>query len=643
MSEEATEALATAVEAVVVGGDEDGQRVRFGAGSLAPDTFEVLAIVPGVANGLTFTEEVLKASVPLWEGTTMFVDHEGMFDWGRKVKDCAGVFFNVRYESGVRGSMRCTGPAGEEVQALAQQMIADRAAGRPCPDIGLSADVFLRRNDQDVVIDIRKVNSLDVVVRPAAGGAFVRALNSQGGGAVAEETTVQTPAVQEAPAAVSMERVEALARLQCSYALDQALAGSGLPAPVTDLLRVKFDKRIFEPAELTASIEEQRGVLAKLVEAGVIKGAGARPAVSAMQDGLDRVRFAWERALGLSVPESARDIPRMSGIRELYTMMTGDLEFHGRYQPERATFAAGTATTMANLVADGFNKRMLQAYNVRERWWESIVTHRDLDRFQDMKMIRPYGFSALSTVTEGGTYTEKTWDDVKETATPYKTGNYVGLTLELIMKDDMDAVRGIPVQLGNAAWNTVSDAVSNVFTQAAGLGPTLADTGTLFNATAVTSAGGHANLLTTAFSESQLGTVAIAMAKQAEPGSSRRIGFMPKYVLVPVDLYTAALIVRNTKYKTGSGNNDANPWYEMFEVVKVPPWTSTTSWAAVADPKEGEALVLGWLFGRQQPEIFIADNELMGSMFTNDEMRIKVRFFLCVGVADFRPLHKSNV
>jgi hypothetical protein len=33
----------------------------------------------------------------------------------------------------------------------------------------------------------------------------------------------------------------------------------------------------------------------------------------------------------------------------------------------------------------------------------------------------------------------------------------------------------------------------------------------------------------------------------------------------------------------------------------------------------------------------------VGSMFTNDEMRIKCRFFVAVGVADYRPLHKSNV
>ena len=57
---------------------------------------------------------------------------------------------------------------------------------------------------------------------------------------------------------------------------------------------------------------------------------------------------------------------------------------------------------MSNIVADGLNKLLLQAYNRREKWWLPIVTHRDLDRFQTMKMIRPYGFSALSSVSRRG-------------------------------------------------------------------------------------------------------------------------------------------------------------------------------------------------------------------------------------------------
>jgi hypothetical protein len=53
--------------------------------------------------------------------------------------------------------------------------------------------------------------------------------------------------------------------------------------------------------------------------------------------------------------------------------------------------------------------------------------------------------------------------------------------------------------------------------------------------------------------------------------------------------------------------------------------------------------VLGWLQGKREPEIFAATDEMAGSMFTNDELRVKVRFFLCCGVADYRGLYKANV
>ena len=43
------------------------------------------------------------------------------------------------------------------------------------------------------------------------------------------------------------------------------------------------------------------------------------------------------------------------------------------------------------------------------------------------------------------------------------------------------------------------------------------------------------------------------------------------------------------------------------------------------------------------PQIFVAGSEIDPAMFANDEQRIKVRHFIAVGVADFRPLHKSNV
>ena len=64
--------------------------------------------------------------------------------------------------------------------------------------------------------------------------------------------------------------------------------------------------------------------------------------------------------------------------------------------------------------------------------------------------------------------------------------------------------------------------------------------------------------------------------------------------------------------------------------------------AAAADPTIAPAIYIGERFGLM-PEIYIADNQLTGALFTNDEIRVKARHFLNVMVADYRPLYKSNV
>lgn len=615
---------------------------------------EVLAMRAGEANGLRYPADVLEASVlaGLWRGAAVFLDHPDALDatraGGRTLGDLAGVVEEAWYEDGVHARLRLAGPQGPLVAELARQWLADREAGRAVPRIGLSADLLVLRDAGGLVRRIQQVHSLDVVFDPAAGGTFLRVLNASDGITVSQPVTKEASRMTTSEQMLSNDAAGAsepaptyeLALLQCEHALNAALRDAGLPEAMERAVRQRFAGRLFHPQELGQAIAAQRATWAELLEAGVVKGLGEpRPAAraSGMLDELDRVRLAWERALGLPIPERYRDIPRLSGIRELYITLTGDHEFRGRLFPERALLANATTATMTNLVADGLNKVMLQAYNRREKWWQSIVVNRDLDRFQDMKMIRVHGFSSLSTVNEGAAYTEVSWDDVKETAGIAKKGNYIGITLEMIMADDMDAVRTIPTLLGSAAYNTVSDMVSEVFTANAGQGPLMADGYNLFDAAH------HGNLRTAALSLEEFDNVALAMMNQTEPGSGRKLAAPPAFLLVPTSLRSTAVTIRNSTHIPGSGDNDINPWYQGFEVIVVPPWSDANNWAAVASPSQVEGIVMGWLFGRQEPEIFVADSEVMGSMFTNDELRIKVRWFLCVGVADYRGLHKNNV
>jgi hypothetical protein len=175
----------------------------------------------------------------------------------------------------------------------------------------------------------------------------------------------------------------------------------------------------------------------------------------------------------------------------------------------------------------------------------------------------------------------------------------------------------------------------------------MADGGALFNATATTTAGGHANLLTTALGTDYTAWKAAsnAMYKQSMfvhssvPGTGKRQAVRPKFALVPIDLYDAAadLFVGRQTYQALPAN-----YYGQVIPLAVPEWTDATDWAAVANPMVAPAIYVGHRFGLK-PEIYIAGDQTSPAVFMNDEHRIKIRHFLAVWVNDFRPLHKNNV
>ncbi|MGQ9516154.1 MAG: hypothetical protein ACUVT1_02695, partial [Anaerolineae bacterium] len=285
--------------------------------------FEVLAMCAGEANGLRYPAEVLEASVQagVWRGAAVFLDHPDALDatraGGRTLSDLAGVVEEAWYADGVHARLRLAGPKGPLVAELARQWLADREAGRAVPRLGLSADLLVLRDAGGLVRRIQQVHSLDVVFDPAAGGTFLRALNASKRESISQQMTEEanlmstnelTPYRDTAVGAQEPATTYELAMLQCEHALNAALRDAGLPEAMERTVRQRFAGRLFHPEELRQAIAAQRTTWAELLEAGVVKGLGeprpaARAGVSGMLDELDRVRLAWERSLGLPIPE----------------------------------------------------------------------------------------------------------------------------------------------------------------------------------------------------------------------------------------------------------------------------------------------------------------------------------------------------
>ena len=140
---------------------------------------EVTIIKPGPAKvkvggvQVSYSEEALKKSLPLWEGAAAFCDH-----FNKSVRNLAGVYFSPWWDEGVKAKLRFT---DDVMYHLVEQIVQDREQGLPVPDIGVSADIGIKGVPLDHTIEVQEIThvlSADIVFSPAAGGSFDRVLNS---------------------------------------------------------------------------------------------------------------------------------------------------------------------------------------------------------------------------------------------------------------------------------------------------------------------------------------------------------------------------------------------------------------------------------------------------------------------------------
>ena len=119
--------------------------------------------------------------------------------------------------------------------------------------------------------------------------------------------------------------------------------------------------------------------------------------------------------------------------------MTG--KFHGEH-----VALASESTTMADIVADGLNKMVVNEFQNYPRWWAPICRQENFGTLQTVRWITLGGIGELPTVAEGAAYTELAWDDNTETAAWTKKGGYLGITLEAMDKDDVSRLRTAPAR-----------------------------------------------------------------------------------------------------------------------------------------------------------------------------------------------------
>lgn len=452
-----------------------------------------------------------------------------------------------------------------------------------------------------------------------------------------------------------LQQSEDIVIAQCGMLLEAGLRTARLPDVTETRIRSQFSGKKFTAPELQAAIQGAREEITALTAALNIQGPG-RLRVEGMYDGKDDFALAVSDLFGVTREEKDknRKVHALLSIRDAYLKATGDNYFMGGYFPEYALVSANFPGIVAN-VQNKILAAAWQDFDEAYGWWKHITTVEHFTNLKTVSWVRTGTIASLPSVAERGDYPELPIGDIKETSDFGKYGGYVPLTLESIINDDLRAFTRMPRELALAGMRLISELVAAIFTVNSGAGPTMTDTGALFNSTAQTTAGGHINLLTTALGTTYVAWDAVAtamykkklMVKNAAGyyGTGKPQGLKPSICLVPADLIAQAEALFVPRWDAPAQNVPATQsprWGGRVLPIAVPEWTDATDWAAVIDPKLRPGIMLGEIFG-VMPQIFSASSEIDPAMFANDESRLKVRQFVTVGVADDMPLHKSNV
>lgn len=627
-------------------------------------------------NGNYYSDAVLKEAAPMFEGVRVFAksDTEHIQGKGKDVRSLIGGIYGVRFTEGATsdaGSLVGTfKPLDPADPVVAKMHGAVKSGQQGLMGLSIDATARTKKRMQDgkslrEAAKFTKVFSVDLIVEPGAGGGLdrlteaatetdppsetgdqlmkkrmyeaIKAKNPAEAAKINLETVTEdelmrvyeavvagtgTPGdtVREAAADDKPVTRAELQMIGLRQTAGTTIAASKLPQVAKDKLAADFAGRErFTEADVASAIKAEGDYLARFTESGAVRqpifGAGHIEVGDRSVQVKDMLDAFFDPA-----HKNHRDV---QSFKECYIEITGDRKVTGAFKDcDKSRLAeslgdayreAITSSTFADALGDSITRRMQAVFTGLTDLdaWKKVAVWGPVSDFRTQERARIGGYGNLPAVAQSGAYDAlSSPGDDKATYAATKRGGTESVTLETIKNDNVRAIRQIPMELALAAKNTLYEFVFDFYRT----NPAIYDTVALYHAS-------HANLFTAALDATAFAAHRLAMVKQTRAGSAKRLGISPASVLVPFELQEAAynLFVRNQNLDK-TYVQSINP-----EVIPVAYWTDANDWCTVCDQNVLPTIEVGFLDGKEEPELFVQDMPNVGSLFSNDQITWKIR------------------
>jgi ATP-dependent protease ClpP protease subunit len=326
---------------------------------------------------------------------------------------------------------------------------------------------------------------------------------------------------------------------------------------------------------------------------------------------------------GFNLMDLARDCVERAGIRT-----------RGMSRGEVAIKALQSTSDFPNILEAVITKTLRRGYEGTSRTFVPWTRQATLPDFKEVSRVQLSGAPNLKRVLEGAEYEFGTFSDGAEKYRVQKYGRIVAITWETIINDDLNALTSIPMAFGASAGDLESDIVYGVLTANAALSDNVA----LFHAT-------HGNLGTPAALidavhpdpsvESPLAEARKMMLLQ-KGLEGRYITVRPRFLMVPPDLYEAALKVTGAGFAAARAQdkNVIGPSLTPIEEPRLHD-DSETAFYLAADPTSVDTIEYAYLEGHEG--VFTESK----AGFEVDGLQVKCRHVFGAKAIDHRGLFKN--
>lgn len=367
---------------------------------------------------------------------------------------------------------------------------------------------------------------------------------------------------------------------------------------------------------------------AAMLDAIVLRACGSAPDVKRGQPAIDNAARARDFA-GLSVLQMGAEL---LGIRGYHRMDRARLFDEVQ---KRSTLGTSDFPLLLSLAA---NKFLLAQYQYQDPSYRRLAARKSFNDFKLHSFLRVGDFPILEKVSETGEIKRGALSENREQVQAATYAKSITMTRQMLVNDDLSAFSDMTAMAGRRVADFENALAWSIILSASAAGPTMSDGGTLFNATAVTTAGGHANQAGTggAVTVANISAGRLAM-RQQKSLDGVPLQLDPRMIIAGPAKQTEIEQLLSTQL-LATQVSSINP-FNGGGLTRLDPvidsYITDNSWYLMADPVNAPTFIYGYVTGYDGPRFGI------DQPFHYDGLSFKVIEDFGFGVIDWRAVWRN--